>query len=69
MTEGQLIILLLTDIRDELRHLGALMVGGEPEATDECQHPDESRISLATPAQPQHWICNDCKYEHGVIAN
>jgi hypothetical protein len=49
--------------------LAAIMTGTEVVESNECQHPDESRISLATPAQPQHWICNDCKYEHGVIPN
>jgi hypothetical protein len=53
--------------------LEAIVVALVPEAaeeTDECQHPDESRVSLATPSRPDHWICNICKWEHhGVTRN
>jgi hypothetical protein len=42
----------------------------EVEETAECQHPDDSRVSFATPQRPDHWICNVCRYEHhGVTRN
>lgn len=48
---------------------GALVQEQEPES-DECRHPDDNRVSLATPGRPDHWICNACRYEHqGVIQN
>jgi hypothetical protein len=48
----------------------ALVPEAAPEESDECQHPDEQRVSLATPARPDHWICSACKHEHtGIVHN
>jgi hypothetical protein len=52
--------------------LEAIVVALVPEAaeeSDECRHPDENRVSFATPQYPDRWICNLCKFEHGVIHN
>jgi len=58
MTDDQFMILagLLTEIRDVLVHL--------PDLDEECQHPEETRISLATIVHPDHWICGVCRFEH-----
>jgi hypothetical protein len=55
------IVALLGEIRDAL-------VGAEIEEPAGCQHPDEQRVSLATPREPDHWVCAGCKYEHKGIA-
>lgn len=63
------VIYLLSEIRDVLTH------GVQAAETDEglgCQHPEEKRVSLATCAEPDHWICSvpTCRYEHhGVVHN
>lgn len=64
MTEEQFRTLagLLLEIRD-LLVLSTL----PPPEEDGCVHPEENRVSLATLAKPDHWICNLCRYEHGVM--
>lgn len=54
-----------------LEVIAVALADDEPEVLDgECQHPDEKRVSLATPRMPDHWICSECKHEHrGVITN
>lgn len=56
MTKAQFEVIagLLSDIREAL-------VGVPDEPVDGCPH--ERRVSLATPGDPYHWICLDCK-EH-----
>lgn len=62
-------VVLLADIRSELRELHALMASAaaEDEESDACAHPEDARVSLATPQQPDHWICNRCRYEHAGL--
>lgn len=42
----------------------------EEETTEGCAHPEEWQVSLATPHDPDHWVCAGCKYEHkGLTRN
>lgn len=69
MTDAQFntIVLLLQGIHDLL---AAGIQSAEDEPGEECPHPDDARVSLATPADPDHWICFSCKHEHkGVRGN
>ena len=70
MTEDQFAVLMtvLYDIRDAVLALSVVEeVDDDP---DVCQHPEEARVSLATPGDPFRWICNQCRYEHrGVTRN
>jgi hypothetical protein len=54
MTKAQfaVVVALLSDIKDAL-------VGPESEPVEGCQH--ERKVSFATPGDPLHWICPDCK--------
>lgn len=66
MNDEQFLVLsgLLTEIRDALY----VLVGSSiAEDSDECEHPEPNRVSLATPSLPDHWICNVCRYEHGAV--
>lgn len=41
-----------------------------PEDADDgaCHHPEDLRVSLATPRDPDHWVCSACRFEHqGLI--
>lgn len=58
---------LLIEIRDALYVLVGTLTE-PPVETDTCEHPEPNRVSLATPSQPDHWICNVCRYEHGAIS-
>lgn len=63
MTDDQ--YLMITDLLTEIRD--AVLALNEPidvVESNECLHPDEARISLATPSHPTHWICHLCRYEH-----
>lgn len=74
MTDQQFTILagVLLESRDLLIEIRDLLTQPvEIQTVDEgCQHPDDKRVSLATPSQPDHWVCHECRYEHtGVITN
>lgn len=63
MTDPQVadLMAVLREIRDELRTLTTpedevVVVG--------CPHPEDARVSLATPGDPDHWVCHHCRYEH-----
>lgn len=63
------VITLLAEIRDVLTHGVQAATADEPIG---CQHPEEQRVSLATPADPDHWVCAvpTCRYEHhGLVHN
>jgi hypothetical protein len=69
MTDHQFQVLgaLLIEIRDAVLALSQEVI---VETSDECTHPDEQRVSLATPGDPHHWICHACRYENrSSIAN
>lgn len=69
MTDEQFFMIagLLTEIRDLL---SAGIEAAEAEEGAECAHPSEKRVSLATPAEPDHWVCAACRYEHhGLMHN
>ena len=59
MTDDQFMVIagLLTEIRDALVLPDVL-------PSDDCVHPDEKRVSLATLGDPIHWVCALCKYEY-----
>lgn len=63
MTDHQFMMIcsLLVDIREAITSL--TMIEELPD-DGECSHPDDARISLATPGDPFHWICNICRFEH-----
>ena len=65
MTDEQFAVLagLLLEIRDAL-----VLSVTVPELLEGCPHPDDHRVSLATPSMPDHWICNVCRYEHGGLS-
>lgn len=54
-----IIVGLLVDIRD-----GIVALCAQPEQSDDCPHPEEQRISLSTPADPNHWVCNACRFDN-----
>ena len=61
MTDEQfaVVVVLLTDIRD-------LLASGlqAAEESDECQHPEDQRVNLSTPSDPNHWICHACRFDN-----
>ena len=65
MTDDQfaVVVVLLTDIRD-------LLASGlqAAEESDECQHPEDQRVNLSTPSDPNHWICHACRFDNKVAA-
>lgn len=68
--QAQRIIELLEHQLALLEVMAVALVPEEAEPSDDCQHPDDNRVSLKTPGMPDHWICNLCKHEHrGVITN
>jgi hypothetical protein len=46
-----------------LGEIHAVLVPPLDEPSDECQHPEERRVSLRT-FGGDHWICAACKHEH-----
>ena len=34
------------------------------EVVEGCQHPEDSRVSLSTFSDPDHWVCRLCQHEH-----
>lgn len=48
---------LLMDIRDAL-------VADAAEEGNACVHPEETRVSLSTPDDPNHWVCAACKFDN-----
>lgn len=64
MTDEQFLLLvqLLTEIRDTL----LIAFDNDAPESGQCQHPDENRVSLATPGMPDHWVCSLCRFENGV---
>jgi len=63
------VIALLAEIRDLLTHG---VQAAEAEDPSVCSHPEEKRISFATPRDPDHWVCGvpTCRYEHrGLVHN
>jgi hypothetical protein len=65
MTDEQFAVVvgLLTEIRDAL----VSPAEDDAEESDECQHPEDQRVSFATFADPHHWVCRVCRYEHRGI--
>lgn len=62
MTDGEIrIVGVLSEIRDMMR---LVLSPDEVQAPNGCPHPEERRVSLATPSQPDHWVCSVCRYEH-----
>ncbi len=73
MTERQfaewadLVVTRLTEIRDVLVN-GLQAAAADPDAP--CEHPEDARISFATPGDPDHWVCKQCRHEHqGLTTN
>jgi len=70
MTDEQYYVLasLLAEIRDAVVDLNTTVE--TVQESDECQHPEDQRVSLATPGDPHHWICHACRYENrSALAN
>lgn len=68
MTNDQFLV--ITELLSEIRDVLMMFLPDDPAESDECQHPEDQRVSFATPQQPDHWICSGCKFEHhGVIRN
>jgi hypothetical protein len=60
--------LVITGLLSEIRDVLVMTLAQDDTESDECPHPDDSRISLATLARPDHWVCSLCKFENpGVI--
>ena len=60
----QAVLGLLQEIRD------ALIGVDEPAEDGICLHPEQDRVDMRTLSDPDHWICNRCRYEHrGLIQN
>lgn len=62
MTNEQFTVIatLLTDIRNVL----VAGIQASEEEGDECSHPDEKRVSLSTPGDPNHWVCSVCRFDN-----
>lgn len=70
MNDEQFLVIvgLLSEIRDVL--VAGIEASEEPEDPTACPHPEANRVSFATPAQPERWVCNVCKFEHvGLTRN
>lgn len=61
MTDAQFTMIggLLVEIRDLLNDI----LASGTEASEECDHPEGSRIDMSTLSET-HWICRACKFEY-----
>jgi hypothetical protein len=64
VTDEQFLVVasLLTEIRDAVVALNVTVEMVQD--SDECVHPEDQRVSLATPSDPFHWVCHVCRYEN-----
>ncbi len=66
MTEeqGERVIELLALIAAQLDAYAALGAASE---SGECLHPDDQRVSLSTPGDPNHWVCTACRFDNKAV--
>lgn len=60
--QGDQIIYLLTAIVERLDAFAETMPDGDED--EGCPHPEDKRVSLATPDDRNHWVCALCRFDN-----